>query len=56
LIEAGVDLLEVQKILGHTNIITTCKYTRLTSNTKNNADQLINSLMAGFSIQWGAIK
>jgi site-specific recombinase XerD len=31
LIEAGVDLLEVQKILGHHSILTTAKYTHLTA-------------------------
>jgi site-specific recombinase XerD len=40
-IEAGVDLLEVQKILGHRSILTTTKYTQLTSHTDNNAKQLI---------------
>ncbi len=52
LIEAGVDLLEVQKILGHRSILTTAKYTHLTSHTGHNAKQLINELMAGFSIGW----
>lgn len=52
LIEAGVDLLEVQKILGHHSILTTAKYTRLTSHTNRNALQLINDLMNGFSIEW----
>jgi len=46
----------VQKILGHTNILTTCKYTRLTSTTKSNADHTINALMNRFSIDWGTIK
>ncbi len=56
LIEAGVDLLEVQKILGHHSILTTAKYTHLTSNTNSNAFQLINELMNGFSIEWGNVK
>ena len=56
LIEAGVDLLEVQKILGHRSILTTAKYTHLTSNTDHNAKHLINDLMNGFSIQWGRVK
>jgi len=56
LIESGVDLLEVQKILGHTSILTTCKYTQLTSQTENNANQLINTLMDHFSIEWGNVK
>ena len=56
LIEAGVDLLEVQKILGHRSILTTAKYTHLTSSTDHNAKTLINDLMNGFSIQWGRVK
>ncbi len=53
LIEAGVDLLEVQKILGHHSILTTAKYTHLTSGTQHNARQVINALMNGFSIDLG---
>ena len=56
LIEAGVDLLEVQKILGHRSILTTAKYIHLTTYTGQNATQLINDLMNGFSIDWGNVK
>lgn len=56
LIEAGVDLLEVQKILGHRSILTTARYTHLTDGTNHNAGQLINTLMNGFAIDWGQIK
>jgi site-specific recombinase XerD len=56
LIEAGVDLLEVQKILGHHSILTTAKYTHLTTHTGQNASALINVLMNGFSIEWRAVK
>jgi len=56
LIEAGVDLLEVQRILGHRSILTTARYTHLTSNTSQNAQQLINAVMNGFSIEWGTVK
>jgi site-specific recombinase XerD len=56
LIEAGVDLLEVQKILGHHSILTTAKYTHLTTQTSHNATELINALMDGFAIDWGAVK
>ncbi len=56
LIEAGVDLLEVQKILGHHSILTTAKYTHLTTHTGQNATQRINDLMNGFSIAWGKVK
>jgi len=56
LIEAGVDLLEVQKILGHHSILTTAKYTHLTSHTGQNATTLINTLMNGFTIDWGSVK
>jgi len=56
LIESGVDLLEVKKILGHRSILTTSKYTHLTSHTAHNADHVINDLMKSFSIQWGKVK
>jgi len=56
LIEAGVDLLEVQKILGHYSILTTARYTHLTSHTNEQASVRINALMSGFSMHWGAVK
>lgn len=56
LIEAGVDLLEVQKILGHHSILTTARYTHLTSRTGDNAEQAIDALMSGFSIDWRGVK
>ncbi|PPD28350.1 MAG: hypothetical protein CTY19_18650 [Methylomonas sp.] len=56
LIEAGVDLLEVQKILGHHSILTTARYTHLTDGTNQNASQLINTLMNGFAIDWGTVR
>ena len=56
LIEAGVDLLEVQKILGHHSILTTAKYTHLTAHTGQHANTLINALMNGFCIAWGTVK
>jgi site-specific recombinase XerD len=56
LIESGVDLLEVQKILGHYSILTTARYTHLTSHTNDSANARINALMQRFSIQWGTVK
>nr|WP_203434343.1 tyrosine-type recombinase/integrase [Nitrosococcus halophilus] len=56
LIEAGVDLLEVQKILGHHSLLTTAKYTHLTSHTNQKAKQLIDALMNGFSLDWRKVK
>jgi site-specific recombinase XerD len=51
-----VDLLEVQKILGHRSVLTTARYTHLTSCTGHNARQVIDNLMNGFSIRWGNAK
>jgi integrase/recombinase XerD len=51
-----VDLLAVQKILGHHNILTTARYIPLTDGTNQNAGQLINALMNGFAIDWGKAK
>ncbi|MEC4678215.1 MAG: hypothetical protein VST69_05620 [Nitrospirota bacterium] len=50
-----MDLLEVQKILGHHSILTTARYTHLTSHTHKNAYQRINTLMQGFSLSWGGV-
>ena len=56
LIEAGVDLLEVQRCLGHYSIVTTAGYAHLTTRTDNNAVERINALMEGFSVTWGAVQ
>ena len=55
LIEAGVDLLEVQKILGHHSILTTSRYTHLTSHTIEQSSQRINALMSRFTLRWGTV-
>jgi site-specific recombinase XerD len=56
LIEAGVDLLEVQQILGHHSILTTARYTHLTSHTNTEANVRIEALMRRFSLDWGTVK
>ena len=54
LIEAGVELIEVQKILGHHSILTTVRYTHLTDQTQHHAIDRINALMDGYSLAKGA--
>lgn len=56
LIEAGVDLIEVQKFLGHHSILTTVRYTHLTDQTKHHALDRINALMDGFAVACGRLK
>jgi site-specific recombinase XerD len=56
LIEAGVDLLEVQKILGHYSILTTARYTHLTRRTHEQAAARIEALMGRFTLDWGRVK
>lgn len=53
LIEAGVDLLEVQRILGHHSILTTARYTHLATETRQHALERINALMDGFGLHQG---
>jgi site-specific recombinase XerD len=50
-----VDLLEVQKILGHHSILTTSRYTHLTSNTAEHSSARINGLMSSFTLDWGTV-
>jgi len=54
LIEAGVDLIAVQQILGHHSILTTARYTHLTEQTSHHAIERINGLMDGFTLARGA--
>jgi site-specific recombinase XerD len=44
-VEAGVDLLEVQKILGHHSMLTTSRCTHLTSYTAQHSSARINDLI-----------
>jgi len=55
LLEAGVDMIELQKILGHVSLLTTSKYTHLTTRTTQRADHHINALINQFVISWGNI-
>ena len=53
---AAVDIIELQKILRHVSILTTAKYTHLTSATHQSAVTQINQLMSDFLIHWGTVK
>ena len=55
LIEAGVDLLEVQKILGHHSVIITTRYTHLTEQRKESAEAYINTLMGQIKVGWNRV-
>lgn len=46
----------MQKILGHHSILTTARYTHLTSHTALNCGERINALMSGFTLDWGTVR
>jgi integrase/recombinase XerD len=46
----------VQKILGHVSILTTTRYTHLTSHTARNTEEVIQTLTSGLSIGWRSVQ
>ena len=50
LLEAGVGIIELQKILGHYSILTTAVYTHLTAKGTQCSTRKINKLMSAFDI------
>ncbi|MCK5581065.1 MAG: tyrosine-type recombinase/integrase [Candidatus Omnitrophica bacterium] len=56
LLEAGIDLIELQRILGHVSLLTTVRYTHLTAANQSNSYNKINKLINSFDICWGGVK
>ncbi len=52
LLELGVDLREIQSILGHARPETTARYAQLTTVTANNAAEMLRLLFSSFSLDW----
>ena len=46
----------MQKILGHYSILTTARYTHLTSHTNDQMSARIEALMSRFNIDWAGVK
>lgn len=46
----------MQQILGHRSILTTARYTHLTQRTSQKAQQALNELVSGLTIDWGQVK
>jgi len=46
----------VQRILGHQSILTTTRYTHLTSRTNIQASARIEALMSRFTLDWSGVK
>jgi len=55
LLEAGVNILELQKIMGHVSLLTTARYTHVTSHTTQRAEVYINEIINKFNIGWGKV-
>jgi len=52
LLELGVELREIQKILGHARPETTARYAHLTEVTSANAAEQLEKMLHAFSIRW----
>jgi len=55
-LEEGIDLIELQQILGHVSLLTTARYTHLTKENYQNYYEKINSLIDAFDINYGGAK
>ena len=49
-----MDLLQVQQILGHHSLLTTARYTHLTSHTAEQCSARLNALMGRYRLGWRA--
>ena len=46
----------MQQILGHSSIVTTTRYTRLSTTGQTNANERIDALMRQFTVDWKGVK
>jgi integrase/recombinase XerD len=56
MLEAGMDLRTLQAILGHVSLLSTAKYTHLTTISNQQSRHYINGVMNRFDIDWGKVR
>jgi len=56
LLNAGVDIIELQNILGHVSLLTTARYTHLTTFSHDNAFIKLNGIIDTVEFNWGGAK
>ena len=52
LLENGVNLRTIQKILGHASPVTTARYTQMTEEAAQNGSLLVNAIIDRIHVDW----